>query len=164
MNVRATKQRPFGANAAPTGRCSIALCFSPGRRLRITTTTQKTLDLQTKETTANQPGLWTRLREQYPAEKLELIEKLGADYVINHHSDLIVQYRTLGIKDPDYILCLNDTDRHFSTMAELIAPQCMICTIVGSQVKHDLDCLKSKRCVVHVQWQLMSSMNLYHLS
>jgi len=69
---------------------------------------------------------------------------LGADYVINHHSDLVVQYRSLGISDPDYILCLNDTDMHFSTMTELIAPQGLICSIVGTQEKHDLDCLKSK--------------------
>jgi len=71
-------------------------------------------------------------------------QQLGADHVLNHHSDLIVQYRTLGIDDPDYILCLNNTDRHFGAMAELIAPQGMICSIVGTQEKHDLDCLKSK--------------------
>ena len=71
-------------------------------------------------------------------------KKLGADHVINHHSELILQYRTLGLGDPDYILCLNDTDRHFAAMTELIAPQGLICSIVGTQEKHDLDCLKSK--------------------
>lgn len=70
--------------------------------------------------------------------------KMGADHVINHHSELVLQYRTLGLRDPDYILCLNDTDRHFAAMAELIAPQGLICSIVGTQQKHDLDCLKSK--------------------
>jgi len=78
------------------------------------------------------------------AESEQWCHKLGADHVLNHHSDLIVQYRTLGIDDPDYILCLNNTDRHFEAMAELIAPQGMICSIVGTQEKHDLDCLKSK--------------------
>jgi len=71
-------------------------------------------------------------------------QQLGADHIINHHSDLVLQYRTLGLDDPDYILCLNNTDQHFATMAELIAPQGMICSIVGTQHKHDLDCLKSK--------------------
>lgn len=70
--------------------------------------------------------------------------KQGADHVINHHGDLIVQYRSLGLADPDYIVCLNNTDRHYASMAELIAPQGMICSIVGTQQKHDLDCLKSK--------------------
>ncbi|PHS69314.1 MAG: NADPH:quinone reductase [Methylophaga sp.] len=70
--------------------------------------------------------------------------KMGADQVINHHGDLVHQYHALAQHDPDYILCLNDTDRHFAAMAALIAPQGMICSIVGSQEKHDLDCLKSK--------------------
>ena len=70
--------------------------------------------------------------------------KLGADHIINHHSDLVLQYRSLGIDDPDYILCLNNTDQHFTAMAELIAPQWLICSIVGTQEKHDLDLLKTK--------------------
>lgn len=77
-------------------------------------------------------------------ESEQWCSKLGADHIINHHSDLILQYRALGINDPDYILCLNNTDKHFAAMAELIAPQGMICSIVGTQEKHDLDCLKSK--------------------
>jgi Cd2+/Zn2+-exporting ATPase len=35
--------------------------------------TEKTFNLDTTESTENDSGLWTRLREQYPAEKLELI-------------------------------------------------------------------------------------------
>ena len=77
-------------------------------------------------------------------ESEQWCHKLGADYVINHHGNLVVQYRELGIADPDYILCLNNTDGHFTEMAELIAPQGLICSIVGTQKKHDLDCLKSK--------------------
>lgn len=75
---------------------------------------------------------------------IEWCKKMGADKLINHHGDLALQYRALGMKDPDYILCLNDTDQHFAAMAELIAPQGMICSIVGTQHKQDLDKLKSK--------------------
>ncbi len=78
------------------------------------------------------------------AESEQWCVKQGADHVINHHGDLILQYRSLGLAAPDYILCLNNTDKHFAAMAELIAPQGMICSIVGTQDKHDLDCLKSK--------------------
>ncbi len=35
--------------------------------------TEKTLNLETAQTTEVNSGLWTRLKEQYPAEKLELI-------------------------------------------------------------------------------------------
>ncbi len=88
--------------------------------------------------------------------------ELGADYIINHHSDLAVQYRGLGIADPDYILCLNDTDRHFSAMAELIAPQGMICSIVGTQEKHDLDILKSKSA--GFVWEFMFTRPMFKTS
>jgi len=88
--------------------------------------------------------------------------QLGADHVLNHHSDLAVQYRTLGIADPDYILCLNNTDRHFQAMAELIAPQGMICSIVGTQEKHDLDCLKSKSA--GFVWEFMFTRPMFKTS
>lgn len=94
------------------------------------------------------------------SESEQWCQKLGAAYVINHHSDLVLQYRSLGLKDPDYILCLNDTDRHFAAMAELIAPQGMICTIVGSQEKHDLDCLKSKS--VGLVWEFMFTRPMFN--
>lgn len=92
-------------------------------------------------------------------ESEQWCRKMGADYVINHHSKLVLQYRTLGLGDPDYILCLNDTDRHFAAMAELIAPQGLICSIVGTQQKHDLDCLKSKSA--GFVWEFMFTRSLF---
>ena len=70
--------------------------------------------------------------------------KLGADEIINHHLDLIEQYRMLTIEKPDYILCLADTDQHFSAMAEIIAPEGMICSLVNSKEKYDMNVLKNK--------------------
>ena len=70
--------------------------------------------------------------------------KLGADKIINHHLDLIEQYRMLELEKPDYILCLADTDQHFSAMAEIIAPEGMICSLVNSKEKYDMNVLKNK--------------------
>jgi zinc-binding alcohol dehydrogenase family protein len=70
--------------------------------------------------------------------------RLGADHIINHHSDLIGQYRMLNIEKPDYILCLADTDQHFDAMAALIAPEGMICSLVNSKSKYDMNVLKTK--------------------
>jgi NADPH2:quinone reductase len=70
--------------------------------------------------------------------------KLGADEIINHHLDLIEQYRMLTIEKPDYILCLANTDQHFSAMAEIIAPEGMICSVVNSKEKYDMNVLKNK--------------------
>jgi len=86
-------------------------------------------------------------------------QQLGADHIINHHSNLVLQYRSLSLNSPDYILCLNDTDKHYAAMAELIAPQGMICSIVGTQQKHDLDCLKSKSA--GFVWEFMFTRPLY---
>ena len=70
--------------------------------------------------------------------------KLGADEIINHHLDLIEQYRMLTIEKPDYILCLANTDQYFSAMAEIIAPEGMICSLVNSKEKYDMNVLKNK--------------------
>lgn len=95
-------------------------------------------------------------------ESEQWCRELGADHIINHHGDMAVQYRGLGIADPDYILCLNDTDKHFSTMAELIAPQGMICSIVGTQEKHDLDIIKSKSA--GFVWEFMFTRPMFKTS
>ena len=71
--------------------------------------------------------------------------RMGVDQIINHHGNLVENYRALGIDDPHYIFCLSDTDHYYDAMAELIAPQGMICTIVGSKKNHDLDKLKTKK-------------------
>ncbi len=85
--------------------------------------------------------------------------KLGADHVLNHHSEMILQYRTLGLADPDYIFCTINTDHHYAAMAELIAPQGMICSIDGTQEKHNLDILKSKS--VGFVWEFMFTRSMF---
>jgi NADPH:quinone reductase len=65
-------------------------------------------------------------------ESVEWCKGMGADYVINHHKDLKSQIKELvGIDYTDYILCLNDTDSHFESMKQLVAPQGKICSIVA---------------------------------
>jgi zinc-binding alcohol dehydrogenase family protein len=92
-------------------------------------------------------------------ESQQWCKKLGADHVISHHGDLLENYRKLAIDDPDYILCLSDTDHYFPIMAELIAAQGMICTIVGSKENHDLDKLKSKSA--GLVWEFMFTRSMF---
>ncbi len=70
--------------------------------------------------------------------------RLGADHIIDHNADLIGQYRMLNIEKPDYILCLANTDQYFDAMAALIAPEGMICSLVNSETKYDMNVLKTK--------------------
>ena len=87
---------------------------------------------------------------------------LGADEVINHHSNMIEQFQQQGLASPEYILCLNNTDYHFKTMSELIAPQGMICSVVETSQNHQLDKLKSKSA--GFVWEFMFTRSLHKTS
>jgi len=92
-------------------------------------------------------------------ETAQWCRSLGADHIINHYSDLIEQYRLLNIEDPDYILCLADTDQHFDAMATLIAPEGMICSLVNSKMKYDMNVLKTKSA--GFVWEFMFTRPLF---
>ncbi len=55
---------------------------------------------------------------------------LGADYVINHYNPFTDELNKIGIKEVDYIFCLNDTGMHFSKSAEVLKPFGRFCTII----------------------------------
>jgi zinc-binding alcohol dehydrogenase family protein len=93
-------------------------------------------------------------------ETIEWCNKLGADHVINHQGDLVENYRELGIDDPDYILCMNDTDHYYPVMAELIAPQGLICTMVTSQQPLNYDLLKNKSA--GLVWEFMFTRPMFN--
>jgi len=84
---------------------------------------------------------------------------LGADHVVNHHADMVTAFREQGIAAPDFILCLNSTDTHFPAMAELIAPQGLICSIVGTAEAHNFDVLKSKSA--GFLWEFMFTRSMF---
>ncbi|MCX4186685.1 zinc-binding alcohol dehydrogenase family protein [Methylophaga sp. OBS4] len=86
------------------------------------------------------------------SESADWCLELGADHIINHHN-LAAEYQQLGIAKPDYILCLGDTDSYFDTLAELVAPQGMICFVVTSQQNHNIDVLKTKSA--GLVWEFM---------
>ena len=79
--------------------------------------------------------------------------KLGADHVVNHRHNLADEIKTVGFDTVDHILCLNDTDGHWSAMAQAIAPQGQICTIVGNKK------LKNKSVSLH--WEFMFTRSKY---
>ncbi|HBO78112.1 MAG TPA: zinc-binding alcohol dehydrogenase family protein, partial [Cupriavidus sp.] len=78
---------------------------------------------------------------------------LGADHTIDHHGDIPAQLRALGFAHVDFVLCFNDTDRHFNAMAEAIAPQGTICTIVENTGPLAISALKNKSA--GFVWELM---------
>ncbi|CAG9174828.1 zinc-binding alcohol dehydrogenase family protein [Cupriavidus pinatubonensis] len=79
--------------------------------------------------------------------------RLGADHTVDHRSDMAAQLKALGFAQVDYILCFNDTDGHFPAMADLIAPQGKICTIVENAAPLPVERLKSKSAAF--VWEFM---------
>jgi NADPH:quinone reductase-like Zn-dependent oxidoreductase len=95
------------------------------------------------------------------SESVEWCKKMGADYVINHHNDLKSQIKeVVGIDYTDYILCLNDTDSHFESMKQLVAPQGKICSIVETKAPVDLGGILRQKSATFV-WELMFTRSLF---
>ncbi|WP_035430718.1 zinc-binding alcohol dehydrogenase family protein [Bacillus sp. UNC322MFChir4.1] len=92
-------------------------------------------------------------------ETREWVERLGADYVINHHESLKIQLSQIEIEEVDYIFCLNNTDQHWSGMAEVIKPQGKICSIVENEKPLELGLLKSKSA--SFVWEFMFTRAMY---
>lgn len=58
---------------------------------------------------------------------------LGAELVVDHFGDLPAQLAEHDLTDIPAIACFNDLDRHYSAMAELVAPQGRLASIVGNK-------------------------------
>lgn len=92
-------------------------------------------------------------------ETIHWVEKFGADYIINHHQPLQDQILEFGIKDVDYIFCLNNTDQHWQAICELIKPQGKICSIVENEHPLEMGILKSKSATL--VWEFMFTKAMY---
>lgn len=83
----------------------------------------------------------------------------GADLVIDY-KDMPAELEKHGLKQVDYIFCLNDTDGHWEALAQLIAPQGQICTIVENEKPLNMDQLKLKSAALH--WEFMYTRSMYN--
>lgn len=98
-------------------------------------------------------------------ESIQWAKNQGADFTINHTSHFAPQLKNIGFETVDYIFCLNDTVQHFANMAEVIAPQGKICSIVPADKASwtgslDMDLLFSKS--VTFVWELMFTRSMFH--
>lgn len=86
-------------------------------------------------------------------------KSLGADGVLDHRKDLKEEMEQLKINNFDYVLCLNNTDRYFRKISEIIKPQGKICSLVSTEKEHDLDILKKKS--VTFVWEFMFTRSMF---
>ena len=95
------------------------------------------------------------------SESIEWCKKMGADYVIDHHKNLKSQIKEItGIDYADYIFCLNNTDGHFGSMKQLIAPQGKICSIVETKTPVEMGGILRQKSVTFV-WEVMFTRSLF---
>jgi zinc-binding alcohol dehydrogenase family protein len=83
---------------------------------------------------------------------------LGAAHIIDHTGDIPAQLKNLDIPQVDYVLCLNSTDAHFAAMAEVVAPQGKICTIVENKAPLAVDPLFRKSATLVFELMFTRSM------
>jgi len=86
-------------------------------------------------------------------------QTLGADHVVRHGSELLEAVRAEGFAQVDYIFCTSDTDAYFDTLAELVAPQGGIVSIVEAGKPHDIEKLKAKSAFF--AWEMMFTRSLF---
>lgn len=92
-------------------------------------------------------------------ESADWAREIGADEVINHFESFMPQLKAIGLEQVDYILCLNSTEKHWASMAEAIAPQGKICSIVETDEPLNLTLLKNKSAAF--VWELMFTRSTY---
>ena len=92
-------------------------------------------------------------------ESIDWCFTMGSNYCIDYHEPFASSLEKIGVKDVDYILCFNDTERHFKDMADVIKPQGKICSIVEAKHPLDMNLIKSKS--VTFAWEFMFTKSMY---
>lgn len=85
--------------------------------------------------------------------------ELGATRIVDHHGDVPGQLLAQGVQSVDYVLCLNDLDQHFPALAEALAPQGKLCSIVRNERPLLLDMLFGKSATL--VFELMFTRSTY---
>ncbi len=94
-------------------------------------------------------------------ETIEWSRSMGADEVIDHHEPLGPQLKALGISTVESILCTNSTERYIEQMAEIIAAQGKICTIVETKGNQPIQMNLFQSKSATFVWELMFTRPLY---
>ncbi|WP_246239095.1 zinc-binding alcohol dehydrogenase family protein [Paenibacillus anseongensis] len=95
-------------------------------------------------------------------ESVQWAQQMGADHIINHYDAFLPQLTALGLTEVDYIFCLNSTAEHWKNMADAIAPQGKICSIVETSQTLNMNLLKNKS--VTFAWEFMFTRAMFQTS
>ena len=88
------------------------------------------------------------------AETFEWVRRMGADHVIDHREPLPAQLATIGFHEVDAIANFADTDRYWTAMGEIIAPQGHIGLIVEPKGPLAIGGPYKAKCI-GIHWETM---------
>lgn len=86
-------------------------------------------------------------------KNFDWLKKMGADYPIDYHQDIVESLKNLGVEEVDYIAVLHDIVPYFDPLSELIKPFGHIGTIVETQ--HEIPINRVKNKSVSFDWEYM---------
>jgi zinc-binding alcohol dehydrogenase family protein len=92
-------------------------------------------------------------------DTIKWVKGLGADEIVNHRQPMKAQIVELGHEYVDYIAIFNDTDGHWSDVAQMIKPQGHIVSIVESKNPLEMSLIRSKS--VTLSWELMFTRSMF---
>ncbi|WP_274648586.1 zinc-binding alcohol dehydrogenase family protein [Paenibacillus humicola] len=92
-------------------------------------------------------------------ESAKWVKELGADHIISHYEDFVPQLKAIGYEHADYIFCLNSTEKHWKRMADAIAPQGKVCSIVETDEPLNITLFMQKSATF--VWELMFTRPLF---
>jgi zinc-binding alcohol dehydrogenase family protein len=91
-------------------------------------------------------------------ESAQWVKALGAHHVIDHSQPLDQEIRRLGLPPVHYIASLNESERHFAALAELVAPQGRL-ALIDDPAQIDVRLLKRKSVSLH--WEFMFTRSMF---
>ena len=104
------------------------------------------------------PGLRVMATASRP-ESQAWCRRLGADDVIDHFGNMSEQLANLGLPHVDAILLLNDPDRHFPVLAEILGAQGSLCATVPFKSAPDINSMMRKSATF--VWEFMFTRPLF---
>ena len=90
----------------------------------------------------------------------EWIKQLGAHHVIDHSQPLHEEIARLGLPPVSYVASLNQTDTHWASIAELVAPQGKV-ALIDDPAAGALNLNLLKRKSVSLHWEFMFTRSMF---